>query len=225
LVIAIDGHSSSGKSTISKDLASTFGFIHIDTGAMYRAVTFYCLSQNIDTQDPNAVGASLDNINIVFKQIDGRRLTFLNGEQVEKEIRTMHVSSHVSHIASISAVRRFLVDQQRSMKGTCGIIMDGRDIGTVVFPDAHIKFFVSASIESRSARRYDELVTKGITISKEEVIKNLEERDFIDSNREDSPLVQADDAIYFDTTSYDRNGQLAQAIQLISKATRKEADA
>lgn len=220
LVVAIDGHSSSGKSTISKDLSKLLGFIHVDSGAMYRAVTLYCLNHEIDPGDTQAVSVALKDITIHFDLIDGHRHTFLNGVDVEDAIRTMQVSDCVSDIAAISEVRSFLVHQQRLMKGTMGIIMDGRDIGTVVFPDADIKLFVTATMESRINRRYEELIAKGVTTSIEEVGHNLKKRDHIDSSRSDSPLRQADDAIFFDTTSYDRSEQLQQAIAIIAKTTR-----
>ena len=220
IVIAVDGHSSSGKSTIAKDLSRLLDYIHIDSGAMYRAVTLYCLDHQIDYNNVDEMVGALDDISISFGTLDDKCHTFLNGIDVEKEIRTMRVSERVSEVATISEVRRHLVTQQRKLRGKGGILMDGRDIGTVVFPDAEVKLFVSASLESRALRRYHELLEKGIKINEEAVKINLEERDFIDSNREDSPLIQADDAIYLDTTEHDRKSQLIKAIQLIAKATR-----
>lgn len=215
LIIAVDGHSSSGKSTLAKDLAFILELTHIDSGAMYRAVTHYALSRQILIGDPRAIEDTLPDIQIEFKKIGDKTATFLNGHSVEEQIRSMKVSEHVSDIAAISAVRTFLVEQQRELAKQGGIIMDGRDIGSVVFPNADVKLFVTASTEVRTERRYLELTQKGITITKEEVRQNLLKRDHIDSTRADSPLVQASDAHSLDTSDMDRGQMAVAAIQLI----------
>lgn len=201
IVIAIDGHSSCGKSTMAKDLAKKIGYIYVDTGAMYRTVTLYALRNNL-LDDSEALEKALGDINITFQlNADGRPETYLNGENVEKEIRSLEVSNHVSPIATLPFVRTFLVAQQQAMGKEKGIVMDGRDIGTVVFPDAELKIFVTASAEVRAQRRYDELKAKGQEASYEDILKNVVERDYIDSHREVSPLRKADDAIELDNSN------------------------
>ena len=201
IVIAIDGHSSCGKSTMAKALAKKIGYVYIDTGAMYRAVTLYAMRNNM-LDDASALEKSLCNITITFRlNADGRPETYLNGENVEKEIRSIEVSSHVSPIAALGFVRTFLVAQQQAMGKEKGIVMDGRDIGTVVFPDAELKIFVTASAEIRAQRRYKELIEKNQPASYEEILRNVEERDYIDSHREVSPLRKADDAIVLDNSN------------------------
>lgn len=205
ITIAIDGYSSCGKSTMAKDLAREIGYIYIDSGAMYRAVTLYSLrngfftAQGINTE---ALKAALPNIHISFQlnPETQRPMTFLNGENVEEAIRTMKVSSHVSPIATLGFVREALVKQQQEMGNAKGIVMDGRDIGTVVFPNAELKIFVTASAEIRAQRRYDELKAKGQEASYKEILANVQERDYIDQHREVSPLRQADDAILLDNS-------------------------
>ena len=206
IVIAIDGHSSCGKSTMAKDLASKIGYTYIDTGAMYRAVTLYALRHGFfaadGTLDTEALRASMDDIVISFRFNEQTRRpdTYLNGECVEGEIRGMAVSSFVSPIATVGFVREAMVEQQQRMGTEKGIVMDGRDIGTVVFPDAELKIFVTASAEVRAQRRYDELKAKGDEASFEEILANVKERDRIDSSREISPLKQADDALLLDNS-------------------------
>ena len=201
IVIAIDGHSSCGKSTMAKALAKKIGYVYVDTGAMYRAVTLYAMRNNM-LDDASALEKSLCNITITFRlNADGRPETYLNGENVEKEIRSIEVSSHVSPIAALGFVRTFLVAQQQAMGKEKGIVMDGRDIGTVVFPDAELKIFVTASAEIRAQRRYKELIEKNQPASYEEILRNVEERDYIDSHREVSPLRKADDAIVLDNSN------------------------
>lgn len=200
LVIAVDGYSSTGKSTVAKMVAARLGFSYIDTGAMYRAVTLEAMRQkfiNAGLVDTEKLEHHLSSVKIEFRynQETKTNETWLNGECVEKEIRGMEVSGNVSFIASIGFVRRFLVEQQREMGKAGGIVMDGRDIGSVVFPDADVKFFMTASPQVRAMRRYKELMAKGDTVSYEEVEKNVLERDYIDSHREESPLVQTKDAI------------------------------
>ena len=206
ITIAIDGHSSCGKSTMAKDLAKEVGYIYVDTGAMYRTVTLYCMRNNLfDAQGEVLVDklqAEMVNIKVSFKfnEETGRPDAYLNGEQVEKVIRSIEVSNHVSKVAAIGFVREAMVDQQREMGKEKGIVMDGRDIGTTVFPDAELKIFVTASAEVRAKRRYDELQAKGMPADFDEILKNVQERDYIDSHREVSPLRQADDAILLDNS-------------------------
>ena len=206
-IIAIDGYSSCGKSTMAKDLACEIGYIYIDTGAMYRSVTLYALRNNLFDEDGTIKLSELEkqmpDINISFKlnEATGRPDTYLNNENVEKEIRTMEVSSHVSPIAAVPFVRAALVAQQQRMGDEKGIVMDGRDIGTVGFPQAELKIFVTASAEVRAQRRYDELKAKGMEANFADILKNVQERDYIDSHRETSPLRKADDAIELDNSN------------------------
>ena len=206
ITIAIDGFSSCGKSTMAKDLAKEIGYIYVDTGAMYRSVTLYALRHNLFNADgtirEEELQAQMKDINISFQlnKETGRPETYLNGENVENEIRTMEVSSHVSPIATLSFVRKALVEQQQRMGAEKGIVMDGRDIGTVVFPNAELKIFVTASAEVRAQRRYDELKAKGMEADFADILKNVQERDYIDSHRETSPLRKADDALELDNS-------------------------
>lgn len=205
ITIAIDGYSSCGKSTMAKDLAKEIGYVYIDTGAMYRAVTLYCLRNNLIEDNKiniEQLQQQLSKIKISFKlnEQTSAPITFLNEERVEEEIRKMEVSSKVSLVASIGFVREFLVAQQQAMGLQKGVVMDGRDIGTVVFPHAELKIFVTASAEIRAKRRYEELSNKGEKNSYEEILKNVKERDYIDEHREVSPLRKADDAILLDNT-------------------------
>ena len=206
ITIAIDGYSSCGKSTMAKDLAREVGYIYIDSGAMYRAVTLYCLENGLFTPDgidTEKLEAMMPNIRISFQlnPETQRPMTYLNGENVEDRIRTMEVSTRVSPVAAIPFVREALVKQQQEMGQAKGIVMDGRDIGTVVFPDAELKIFVVASAEIRAQRRYDELKAKGQQASYEEILANVKERDYIDQNREVSPLRQAEDALLLDNSN------------------------
>lgn len=205
ITIAIDGYSSCGKSTMAKDLAREIGYIYIDSGAMYRAVTLYALNNGLfgtDGIDTKKLEKAMPDIHISFQlnPESQRPVTYLNGEMVEDQIRNMEVSSHVSPIAALGFVREALVKQQQEMGKAKGIVMDGRDIGTVVFPDAELKIFVTASAEIRAQRRYDELKAKGQEASFEEILKNVKERDYIDQNRAVSPLRQAEDAILLDNS-------------------------
>ena len=205
ITIAIDGHSSCGKSTMAKDLAREVGYVYVDTGAMYRCVTLYALRHGLFTDggiDEDALRRALPDLHISFKfnAEAGRPDTYLNGELVERDIRTMEVSSHVSPIATLGFVREAMVAQQQLMGRDKGVVMDGRDIGTVVFPDAELKIFVTASAEVRAQRRYDELQQKGMPADYTDILKNVQERDYIDSHREVSPLRQADDALLLDNS-------------------------
>ena len=207
ITIAIDGFSSCGKSTMAKDLAKEIGYIYVDTGAMYRSVTLFALRHNLFNADgtirERELQEQMKDINISFQlnKTTGRPDTYLNGENVENDIRTMEVSSHVSPIATLAFVREALVAQQQRMGAEKGIVMDGRDIGTVVFPKAELKIFVTASAEVRAQRRYDELRAKGMDADYADILKNVEERDYIDSHRATSPLRKADDAIELDNSN------------------------
>ena len=206
ITIAIDGFSSCGKSTMAKDLAREIGYIYIDSGAMYRAVTLYCLENGLFTThgiDTEKLEAAMPNIRISFQlnPETQRPMTFLNGANVEDRIRTMEVSTRVSPVAALPFVREALVKLQQEMGQEKGIVMDGRDIGTAVFPNAELKIFVTASAEIRAQRRYDELKAKGQDASFEEILANVKERDYIDQNREVSPLRKADDAILLDNSN------------------------
>ena len=207
ITIAIDGYSSCGKSTMAKDLAKQIGYVYIDTGAMYRAVTLFALRHGLFSEDgsvkTNELRNQMDDIHITFQfnASTGRPDTYLNGELVEQVIRGMEVSSHVSLIAAIPFVRTAMVEQQQRMGKDKGIVMDGRDIGTTVFPDAELKVFVTASPEVRAQRRYDELKGKGMPADFEEILRNVEERDYLDTHRETSPLKQASDALLLDNSN------------------------
>lgn len=227
ITIAIDGHSSCGKSTMAKDLARELKYVYVDTGAMYRAVTLYCIQNGLidgDKVDVGALRGQMDQIKISFQfnQETGRPDTYLNGVRVEDTIRTMEVSSKVSYIAVIDFVRSAMVAQQQEMGKDGGIVMDGRDIGTTVFPNAELKIFVTASAEVRAQRRYDELTAKGEKCNYEEILKNVQERDYIDSHREVSPLRQADDAVVLDNSNMTIPEQkawlIAKANEVLGKA-------
>lgn len=205
ITIAIDGFSSTGKSTVAKQLAKALGYIYVDSGAMYRAVTLYALQNQLvdaDSLNNEQLTARLQDIEIMFKfnEALGFGELYLNGQNVEKEIRSMEVSQWVSQVSAISEVRQQLVKQQQSFGKHKGVVMDGRDIGTVVFPEAELKLFMTASANVRAERRYLELIDKGEKISFIDVLKNVESRDFIDSTREDSPLLKAQDAIEIDNS-------------------------
>lgn len=206
IVIAIDGYSSCGKSTMAKDLAREVGYIYVDTGAMYRAVTLFAMRNDVfDAEgniDETRLKALLPDVKLTFKLNSETKLpeVCLNGECVERDIRTLEVSQHVSPIAALPFVREKLVEQQQAMGKEKGIVMDGRDIGTVVFPDAELKIFVTASAEIRAQRRFKELEAKGMPANFDEILQNVEQRDYIDTHRETSPLRQADDALVLDNS-------------------------
>lgn len=218
ITIAIDGHSSTGKSTVAKTLAKQLHYVYVDTGAMYRAVTWYALYKNMINDsgiNTNLLITSLNDISISFTNISGENHTFVNGIDVEKEIRGLEVANWVSKIAGISEVRMKLVTAQQAMGKEKGVVMDGRDIGTVVFPDAELKIFMTANPEVRAKRRYDELVSKGDTVDFEAILANVKERDFLDENREDSPLKKAEDAILIDNSKLSREEQLTYILSLV----------
>ena len=221
ITIAIDGFSSTGKSTLAKQLAKQLGYIYVDTGAMYRAVAFFAMQNqliSIDSFDKVKLVNELKNITLDFKFNNelGFAEMYLNGVNVEKAIRTIEVSGFVSKVAEVSEVRAKLVEQQQEMGKNKAIVMDGRDIGTVVFPDAELKIFMTASATTRAQRRFDELVQKGESVSYEEVLKNVEERDYIDTHREDSPLVMAEDAVEIDNSHLTREEQFQAVLELVN---------
>jgi cytidylate kinase len=213
IVIAVDGYSSTGKSTVAKAIARRLNYIYVDTGAMYRAVTLFCVQNGlIDSQGniSDRLKSALQNIKIEFRKSDGSETadTYLNNVNVEKEIRSIEIANHVSAVSAIAEVRELLVRQQQLMGQAKGIVMDGRDIGTVVFPDAELKVFMTASPEIRAMRRFSELKAKGENVTVEEVRKNIEERDFKDTHREISPLRQASDAVVLDNSNMTPDEQL-----------------
>ena len=225
ITIAIDGFSSTGKSTIAKLLAKKYNYIYVDTGAMYRAVSLYAKNKNIINNvslNTNKLIASLDDISLkfVYNKSLGYAEIFLNGDNVESEIRSLEVSQIVSKVAAVSEVRKKLVTAQQNMGKEGGIVMDGRDIGTVVFPKAELKLFMTASADKRAERRYRELIEKGGKVSYEDVLFNVKERDRIDSTRKDSPLIKAEDAIEIDNSYLSRNDQFNIILQLVQKKLR-----
>ena len=225
ITIAIDGFSSCGKSTMAKDLAREVGYIYIDSGAMYRAVTLYSMENGLFTGndiDTEKLKEQIKDIHISFQlnPDTGRPDTFLNGVNVEKKIRTMEVSSRVSPIAALDFVREAMVAQQQEMGKSKGIVMDGRDIGTTVFPDAELKIFVTASPEIRAQRRYDELKAKGEEAGFDEILENVKQRDYIDQNREVSPLRKAEDALLLDNTDLSIEEQKKWLFEQFNKVSK-----
>ena len=227
ITIAIDGYSSTGKSTIAKQLAKALGYIYVDTGAMYRAVTLSAMRNGFVTEDKSDIDSlvnSLPDINLKFVHNDslGFAEMYLNEENVEREIRTMEVSKLVSKVATIAKVRKKLVLIQKAMGLEKGIVMDGRDIGTVVFPNAELKIFMTASPEKRAARRYKELLDKGENVNYEEVLKNVEHRDYIDAHRDISPLRKAEDAINFDNSDMGLEEQFTRVLGYSKRVIDKQ---
>lgn len=221
--IAIDGYSSCGKGTLAKNLAKELGYIFIDTGAMYRALTYSMLKNGIKIDDLEGIKSLFNDINITFKHNESRNFhhTLLNGIDIEEEIRSMEVSNMVSPVSAISIVREFLVDQQRLIGKNKGVVMDGRDIGTVVFPDAELKIFMTAKPEVRAQRRFDELILKGSSVTYEEVLQNINTRDAQDSSRANSPLKKANDAIVLDNSEMSKEEQNAFALEMALKIIGK----
>jgi len=215
IVIAIDGYSSCGKSTLAKALAKKLHFIYIDSGAMYRAVTLYFQRNEIDLSNPDAVESALEHINLNFHSRDYQTHITLNGEEVSDEIRQMAVSEKVSEVSAIKAVRQAMVKQQQRMGKSKNIVMDGRDIGTTVFPHAQLKIFMTADPNVRAERRYKELKGKSEEITLEEVFENIAHRDYQDTTRQESPLVRAEDAVILDNTNLTESEQLDFALQKI----------
>ena len=219
IIIAIDGYSGCGKSSTAKEVARRLGFTYVDSGAMYRAVTLYFLRHKVDLTKPEDVNHALAEVSIAFqKNEQGNSLTFLNGENVEDQIREMSVSENVSKVSALSAVRKEMVSQQQLMGRSRGIVMDGRDIGTVVFPDAELKVFLSADLKVRAERRLAELKMKGSEAGLDEIMKNLSDRDKADSSRADSPLVKAAGAVEIDTSGLTFEGQVQQVVELAKKS-------
>ncbi len=222
ITIAIDGYSSCGKSTLARDVARELGYVFIDSGAMYRAVTYFALQNEIiigNKVNTEKLISSLPSIDLNF-QINSTTLLpeiYLNGKNVETEIRKPEIAAHVSRIAEIKEVRTKLVDEQQKMGQGGGIVMDGRDIGSVVFPNAELKLFVTASVEVRTQRRYDELIGKGIATTRKEVQENLQSRDLIDTTRKESPLIQTNDAVVLDNTLLSKEEQLQFVLALVKQ--------
>ncbi len=227
IIVAIDGFSSCGKSTMAKDLAREVGYIYVDTGAMYRAVTLFAMRNNVfDAEgniDETRLKALLPDVKLTFQLNNETKLpeVCLNGENVERYIRTLEVSQHVSPIAALPFVREKLVEQQQAMGNEKGIVMDGRDIGTVVFPNAELKIFVTASAEIRAQRRFKELEAKGMPADFDEILQNVEQRDYIDTHRETSPLRQADDALVLDNSHLTIAEQKAWLMEKFNERTQE----
>ncbi|PDH50830.1 MAG: cytidylate kinase [Rhodothermaeota bacterium MED-G16] len=215
IIIAIDGHSGCGKSTTSKLVAEHFNYKYLDSGAMYRAITLYLLRNKISYDNEDAISNNLSNIIITFKYVDGNQNTFLNNENVEKEIRGDKISNNVSKYSSISIIREHLVSIQKEMGKRKKIVIEGRDITTVVFPDAEIKIFMTADIEVRAKRRFEDMKNNNPEVTYSDVLENLSERDSKDSNRKDSPLRVADEAIVIDTSDLEINEQTHKIIDII----------
>ena len=209
--IAIDGPAGAGKSTIAKTAAKELGFIYVDTGALYRAVGYYVFNKNIDPKDENRVTEILTQINVALKFVNGEQRVFLNDEDVSDKIRTPEISMYASAVSAHPSVRQFLFETQRKLARENDVIMDGRDIGTVVLPNADVKIFLTASPEERAKRRYDELVLKGENVNYEDILKDVITRDYNDSHRAIAPLKQADDAILLDTTG----NELEKSVDLV----------
>ena len=222
ITIAVDGHSSCGKSTLAKDLARKLTYSYIDSGAMYRAVTLYALRKEISGVNVHHIKQHLDNINIHFETNEqGLSSVYLNNENVESEIRMKHVAESVSRIAEIKEVREKLVMEQRKLGNSGGIVMDGRDIGSVVFPNAELKFFITADIDVRTERRFSEMKEKGLSISKKEVENNLTQRDKIDSSRKESPLIKVKEAIEINNSNLSKEEQLELALKIVQETIDK----
>lgn len=220
IIIAIDGHSSTGKSTVAKQLAKKLGYVYVDSGAMYRAVTLFALKNKLISNIHFDINGLIENLNravlsFKFNEALGFSEMYLNGENVESQIRTMEVSGFVSKVSAIPEVRYQLVKQQHTIGKNKAVVMDGRDIGTVVFPQAELKLFMTASADIRAKRRYEELLKRGDQVSFDEVLQNVKERDYIDSNRQDSPLIKAEDAIEIDNSEMSLDQQYEKILQLV----------
>jgi cytidylate kinase len=222
ITIAIDGFSSTGKSTVAKRIAKHLGYVYVDSGAMYRAVTYYAMQRGFIDSNHFDIEGLVEHLNAItisfkFNNALGFAEVYLNSINIENDIRTLEVSSFVSKVAEISEVRQKLVEQQQQLGQDGGVVMDGRDIGTVVFPDAELKLFLTASPENRAKRRFDELIKRGDRVLYDEVLKNVEERDYIDSHRKDSPLVKAEDAIEIDNSNMSKDEQFHIILGLVDK--------
>ncbi len=218
--IAIDGPGGAGKSTVSKAVAAKLGIVYVDTGALYRTIGYYVRSQSIDPHDAAAVGACLPDVSIEVRYVDGAQRVYLNGEDLGDRIRTPEMSMYASAVSAIPAVRAFLLETQKDIARKNSVIMDGRDIGTVILPDADVKIFLTASAECRARRRYDELVAKGQTVSYEDVLREMNERDTADSTREIAPAQAAADAIVFDNTGMTLEQSVDAIIQIVNEKTK-----
>ncbi|MBA9078090.1 MULTISPECIES: (d)CMP kinase [Rufibacter] len=220
IVVALDGYSSCGKSTTAKQVAQELGYAYIDTGAMYRAVTLYFLEHFIDLTNPKKVQEALNNIEVSFQRNskNGRNEVFLNGLNVEDEIRKMYISEKVSEVSVLAPVRHAMVSEQKKMGKRRGVVMDGRDIGTAVFPDAEVKVFMTAEVDIRARRRQEELLEKGQLVPFDEIVENLQKRDHIDSTREESPLRRAEDAHLLDTSHMTIDEQVDFVLDLVHSA-------
>lgn len=226
ITIAIDGYSSTGKSTLAKQIAKKLSYVYVDSGAMYRAITLYALQNNLildDKLQKNTLLKYLDNINLSFQFNAklGYAEVYLNNKNVESKIRTLQVSSFVSKVAAITEVRQKLVKIQKKLGEHKGVVMDGRDIGTVVFPNAELKLFMTASADKRAERRYLELKARGDNITFKAVLKNINERDYIDTHRDESPLIKAKDAIEFDNTNVSLEEQYKKVLEFVNKALNR----
>lgn len=226
IVIAIDGYSGCGKSTLARELADRLGYTYIDSGAMYRAITLEFMRKNVSLEDPGAQEATLRGLHLEWRRAPegGPREMWLNGENVESAIREIDVASRVSEVAALPRVRDFAVACQRHMSRGGGVVMDGRDIGTVVFPDAELKIFMTASPEIRVERRYQEALTKREQVTREQIAENLARRDYLDTHRTMSPLTQAPDAVVIDNSHLSREAQLDRALELVSAAAGAPAN-
>jgi len=224
IIIAIDGYSSCGKSTVAKALASKLHYVYVDSGAMYRAVTLYFLRNNVDLEDDNKISEALENIHIDFHKEHGITKVLLNDEDVSEEIRQMPVSENVSAVSAIKAVRKAMVKQQQKMGARKNVVMDGRDIGTAVFPHAQVKIFMTADPKVRAERRYLELKNKGENITLEEVFENIAHRDYQDTTRKESPLIRAEDAIILDNTDMTEDEQLTFVSDKVSEIVEERSE-
>lgn len=218
--IAIDGPGGAGKSTVSKAVAAKLGIVYVDTGALYRTVGYYVKSQAIDPHDREAVGAVLPNLSIEVRYVEGAQRVYLNGEDLGDKIRTPEMSMYASAVSAIPAVRAFLLETQKNIAAKNSVIMDGRDIGTVILPNADVKIYLTASAECRAKRRYDELIAKGQTVSYEDVLREMNERDTADSTREIAPAQAADDAIVFDNTGMTLEQSVDAIIAIVNERTK-----
>jgi cytidylate kinase len=224
IIIAIDGYSSCGKSTVAKALANKLHYVYVDSGAMYRAVTLYFLRNNVNLEDDNKISEALENIHIDFHKEHGVTKVLLNDEDVSEEIRQMPVSENVSAVSAIKAVRKAMVKQQQKMGARKNVVMDGRDIGTAVFPHAQVKIFMTADPKVRAERRYLELKNKGENITLEEVFENIAHRDYQDTTRKESPLIRAEDAIILDNTDMTEDEQLAFVSDKVSAIVEEKSE-
>lgn len=224
IIIAIDGYSSCGKSTVAKALASKLHYVYVDSGAMYRAVTLYFLRNNVDLEDDNKISEALENIHIDFHKEHGITKVLLNDEDVSEEIRQMPVSENVSAVSAIKTVRKAMVKQQQKMGARKNVVMDGRDIGTAVFPHAQVKIFMTADPKVRAERRYLELKNKGENITLEEVFENIAHRDYQDTTRKESPLIRAEDAIILDNTDMTEDEQLTFVSDKVSEIVEERSE-